>query len=128
MQTDAAAWSVISPPGQNEPPPLAVDWFSLVRSSPAVFHVSCYMAATFADLWRGSLHYSIQPEIRMHKREAIRLVREELVKGPDIAEELILAIMGFVTEASEMFGMASASAESRLQSSPFKPSPLLVQW
>lgn len=119
-------WSVFYVPEPGEPPILAFDWFDLVHSCPALFHAGCYIAATYADLNRSSLFYSVTPEIRMHKIEAIRLINEELRKGKDVPEGVILAAMSLIREASEM--IKNQSAIVQLEASPFKQPHFLMQW
>jgi hypothetical protein len=62
----------------------------------------------------------------MHKLEAIRLINKELTKGEGIPEAIILAIMSFSLEASEMIRNAKAKSEPEL--SPFKAPFFLMQW
>jgi hypothetical protein len=64
----------------------------------------------------------------MHKREAIRLVREELAKGSDISEATIIAVISFNKEASERIGKVSASTKSQVEICPFKIPTPLAQW
>jgi hypothetical protein len=64
----------------------------------------------------------------MHKLEAIRLVKEELAKGPDVPEAIILAVMSFIGEAAETIGKENSVEESGSKVNPFKPPLLLEQW
>jgi hypothetical protein len=120
-------WNGLWPTENDEPSPFFFDWFSFVCSEPAVFHVSCYVAATFVDLTRGSLTYSLTPEIQMHKLEAIRLINKELGKGRDVPEGIIYAIANLVPEASEIMKRISEQ-ESQAEAFPFKPPFFLMDW
>jgi hypothetical protein len=98
----------------------------LARSYPALLHVGCYVGATFADVARGSLFYSVTPEIRMHKIEGIRLIRKELEKGKDIPEAVVLAVMSLVEEASEVLEKRSTPILQEVFQ--FKPPYFFLQW
>jgi hypothetical protein len=118
--------SPLYPSEIGEPGLLAVDWFELSQSCPALFHASCYTAATVADLARSSLFYSVTPEIKMHKMEAIRQINRELEKGKDIPDEVILAVISLPGEASE--SLKSRSTSMKLEVSPFKQPFFFMQW
>lgn len=100
----------------------------MVRSHPALFHASLYTAATHLDLMHSSILFTATPEIRMHKLEAIRLINDELVRGGDIPEAIILAIMSLVREASEFIGDDSGRQQEVDKYSPFKLPLLPMQW
>jgi hypothetical protein len=122
--------SLLYPPKPGEPDILSMDWFSLVSSSPPVFHASCYIAATVKDVMRSSLFYSVTPEIRRHKAEAIYLINKALEKGEhkDIPESIILAVLMMIPEASESIGNGTASVQLEVDDSPFKAPGILKQW
>jgi len=110
------------------PAPLTLDWFSLVRKYPPLFHAACYGAAQFLDIVRGSLFYSVTPEIINHKAEAIRLIKQEVETGIDLPEVLILAILTLVEEASVIIERKRARAISKPEVSPFSPHSILMDW
>jgi hypothetical protein len=119
-------------PKPGEPNILSLDWFSSVQSNPALFHASCYTGATLLDLTRSSLFYSVAPEIRRHKAEAIHLINKELEKGiekvGEIPEAVILAIMMMLREASEQMESNTAAVQPEAEVSPFKPPFIFMQW
>jgi hypothetical protein len=92
-----------------------------------MFHVACYVAATFFDLTRGSLFYSLTPEIQMHKLEAIRLINKELEKGRDVPEIILYAIMSLIADASEIMKRMSEKVP-QAEVLPFKPPFVLMDW
>lgn len=100
----------------------------MVRSHPALFHASLYAAATHLDLMHSSIFFTGTPEIRMHKLEAIRLINEELERGGDIPEAVILAIMSLVREASEFIRGESGNKQEADKESIFKLPLLPIQW
>lgn len=117
--------SPLYPSEIGEPGLLAVDWFELSRSCPALFHASCYTAATVADLVRSSLFYSVTPEIKWHKIEAIRQINRELDKA-DVPDEVILAVISLPGEASET--LKNRRTPMQLDVSPFKQPFFFMQW
>jgi hypothetical protein len=120
-------WNSYWPPENDELSPLCFDWFSFICSSPAMFHVACFVAATFTDLMNGTLFYSLTPEIQMYKVEAIRQINKELEKGRDTPEIVIVAIMSLIADASEVMKRLSEK-KSEVEVFPFKPPFILTDW
>src|ERR1700760_4888257 len=122
VRIDSQVYGVLYPPNPGEIPLLAMDFFSLAFSNPAFFHAHCFLAATIADITRSSLFYSVTPEIRRHKAEAIHLINKELNKGKDVPEETALAVVALIREASELVGneAANVKTEAEAEVSPFK--------
>jgi len=65
----------------------------------------------------------------MHKFEAIRLVNEELSKGADIPEAVILAIVSLIREASDTIKSDNDDQKTTVNRYlPFKLALLPIQW
>jgi hypothetical protein len=126
VEIDGNTYVALYSPSSGEPNILSLDWFSLVQSSPALFHASCYTGATLLDVTRSSLFYSVTPEIRRHKAEAIHLINKELEKGKEIPEAVILAVIMMLLEASEQ--MANKTAlQPEAEVSPFNTPFIFMQ-
>lgn len=101
----------------------------MVRLHPALFHASLYGAATHLDLVHSSIHFSGTMEMMMHKFEAIRLINEELSRGGDIPEAIILAKVSLLREAGDT--IKSGNEDQKLTVNrylPFKLALLPMQW
>ena len=66
----------------------------------------------------------------MHKIEAIRLINEELAKGEDVPEAIILAATSFINEASNRIGNVTANMHKKPEVciSRIKTPVFLRQW
>jgi hypothetical protein len=79
-----------------------------------------------ADVLRGSLFYSNTPEVRMHKLEGIRLIQQDIERGKNIPDGVILAVMSLTEEASEVLKRRSTRVE--LEAYQFKAPFFFMQW
>lgn len=123
-------WGSFWPATHNNPPPLAVDLFSLLCNHPALFHATCYASATVVDLLNGSVSLTENAEIKMHKMEAIRLINEELAtKGENVHEAIILSIVCLIREAGDILVDERDDNLTEVDKmSPFRVPLLQMQW
>jgi hypothetical protein len=85
------------------------------------------VAAAYADLYRSSLFYTVSPEIRRHKIEAIRLINKELKENDKgVSEAVILAILCIMQDPISTIG--SQKVIEPPETSPFKQLFFLLQW
>jgi hypothetical protein len=105
---------------------LALEWFSLVRSSPALLNASISFAAAHIDSRDSTRFFTHNPEIIAHKLEAIQQINLEL-SGNDIPDAIIHAIMSMAREPEE----SSTERQERIRlnnSSPFNLPLMPAEW
>jgi hypothetical protein len=79
--------------------PMATEWFTLIRTSPALFHASMWMAGALLDSRDPIPIHSGTPELVDHKVEAIRQINIEMNEG--VPEALILAVLALTKDPRE---------------------------
>jgi hypothetical protein len=86
-------WTVfLPPPSSTELSPLALDWFSLIRTSPALFHASISFAGSYVEARDPTKQLTRRPELIAHDVEAIRQINFELNRK-NLSDAVLLAIM-----------------------------------
>ena len=114
-------------PGEraDEPSPLAVDLFTLMRSNLSFFHASLYAAAVQKDMMQSTTYLTECVEMQRHKYEAIRLINEELAKGSDIPDAVIFAVLCLVNIENDDVNPDPLEKDKE---PPFKIPLLAMQW
>jgi hypothetical protein len=110
----------------REASPLSMDWFSLARTSSAVFHASIAFAAAHLDSVISPRMFEHDSVILAHKAEAIRHINLEL-RQDDLPDSVIMAIMCMVTPPEDSERERQESMELD-RNSPFKPAPMPPAW
>jgi hypothetical protein len=120
-------WPVLLPaPSSTEISPLAMDWFSMMRTSSPLFHASISFAGPHID-WLGKTQFfRSNPEIIGHRVEAIRQINQAL-SGNDISEATLLAILNLtdVPQETDLQRQMRADLDA---ASPFKPPSMPNHW
>jgi hypothetical protein len=90
----SAIWTVFLPaPSSTELSPLALDWFSMIRTSPALFHSSISFAGSYIEARDPTKLLTRRPELIAHDMEAIRQINFELSRN-NLSDAVLLAITG----------------------------------
>jgi hypothetical protein len=103
-----------------------MDWLSMIRKSPALFHSSVSFAGAHIDAIESTRIFVDTPEIMAHKVEAIRQINLELGRD-NLSDAVMLAIMSM----ARVSGETDSEKQKRIEvdrTSPFKPSSMPVQW
>jgi hypothetical protein len=120
-------WPVLLPaPSSKEISPLAMDWFSMIRTSPALFHASISFAGPHIDWLRKTQFFRSNPDIIGHRVEAIRKINQALSEN-DIPEATLLAI-STVTDVPEETDLERQKRADLDAASPFRPPSMPNHW
>jgi hypothetical protein len=86
-------WPVFQPAASpTELSPLAMDWFSMIRTSPALFHSSISFAGSYIEARDPIKALTRSPELIAHDVEAIHQIKFELERN-NLSDAVVLAIM-----------------------------------
>jgi hypothetical protein len=119
--------------GADELSPMAVEWWSMVRESPMLFHASTHAAAVHLDSLRSSTDLTSTTEALAHKTEAIRLINQALSKmqrtgsPPDNALLMSVLAMTYTTQP-EGVNVSDERPKCPSQRCPFKPPVMQIQF
>jgi hypothetical protein len=120
-------WPVFLPPqSPTELSPLAMDWFAMIRTSPALFHSSISFAGAHIDARESTRIFVDTPEIIAHKTEAIRQINLELSKD-SMSDAVMLAIMS-MARVSDETELEKLKREEIDKTSPFRPPSMPARW
>jgi hypothetical protein len=103
-----------------------MDWFSMIRTSAALFHASISFAGPHIDWLGKSRFFRSNPEMIGHRMEAIRQINQALSRN-DIPDATLLAITSItdVPQDSDLERQRRADLDA---SSPFKPPSMPNHW
>jgi hypothetical protein len=111
---------------RKEISPLEFDFFTMISTSPALFHSFVAFAGAYINARYCGQFYVPTAEMMAHKVEGIRQINLALSTG-DLSDAVLLAIM-------QMARLRDGAEETKLEStqlnmtSPFKPLVISLQW
>jgi hypothetical protein len=86
-------WPVFLPAlSSTEVSPLAMDWFSMIRTSPALFHSSISFAGAHLEAKDPTQSLTRSPEMIAHNMDAVRQINFELSRN-NLSDAVLLSIM-----------------------------------
>jgi hypothetical protein len=115
-----------TPQTSTELCPVVHDWFSMLRTCPAVFHSSISFASAYIDIRNSNQSLGRSPEIIAHSSEAIRQINSALSRN-DWSDAIIFAIIGMSKPPEETDLQRKARFELN-NTSPFKLHPTSPLW
>jgi len=120
-------WPLFLPsPSPTDLSPMAIEWFSMMRTSAALVHSSISFACSHIDASGPTKLLTNTPEAVGHNVEAIRQINLVLSQK-NFSDDILLAILG-MSRAREETDKERQKGIELNKNSPFKLPPMPPEW